>query len=803
MATTLKSEVTQNVCWKCHLVCKSKSGLTKHQNICTKLEKGESFLKNEIGKRATRRKSDHEKILPLSQPLTPFDDALAMATMAIREENNVTSQKKNKDVKIPQTNTVEDGKHGQSQRARRDDTEAALDNSQEEKNCPVCKIDVVDMEICCNNCNVWYHFQCLHMTKEEPPNNVNWICSMCQHTKASNLKWGAIQGEENIKTVLRECYKEIISWRKNIMPLPRGKSGEHFIEEVTKLINLFVDKTAWQRLALLAVHVFIPIMLQKPSARSKPRDHSKYLSARLNKWNGGDIKAIMKENKEIQKRLQKSHEKKEESRDRAFVRNMLLGKIGPAAKYINNEDAVKGVHNMNEEIKAILQSKHPEAKASDPSALLQQSQNDGETENVIYEEIDAELVRRTANVMKGSGGPTQIDSDMWKDFTGAKALGKAPEKLCQAIADAAKLLCTEEVHPTCLEEYNACRLIPLDKGITKDGTPGVRPIGVGEVLRRLIGKLLIRVIKKDITTAAGPLQTCSGLKAGIEAAIHAMRSKFEDEKTECILLVDAENAFNNLNRKTALENIRKMCPPFYRYLNNTYQKPAQLIINDQKKVEIIASNEGCTQGDVTAMALYALGIKPLIDHLANSTDKEDCAQCWFADDSSAGGKLTEIKRWWDELQTEGPKYGYFPLPKKTVLIVKDAHKHQAMDIFQGTDVTISATGERHMGACVGSSEHKEIYVKNKISKWIEDVEELARLAKDEPQAVYSCYTKAISHRWSYVQRTIPGISHLFNPLEDAIREKLMSSLVARKTNDRERKIFAFLRSSSLKTWLRS
>ena len=78
-----------------------------------------------------------------------------------------------------------------------------------------------------------------------------------------------------------------------------------------------------------------------------------------------------------------------------------------------------------------------------------------------------------------------------------------------------------------------------------------------------------------------------------------------------------------------------------------------------------------------------------------------------------------------------------------------------------------------MGACVGSSEHKEIYVKNKISKWIEDVEELARLAKDEPQAVYSCYTKAISHRWSYVQRTIPGISHLFNPLEDAIREKLI------------------------------
>ena len=190
--------------------------------------------------------------------------------------------------------------------------------------------------------------------------------------------------------------------------------------------------------------------------------------------------------------------------------------------------------------------------------------------------------------MKGSGGPTQVDSDMWKDFTGAKSLGKAPEQLCQAIAETAKILCTEEVHPSCLEEYNACRLIPLDKGATKEGTPGVRPIGVGEVLRRPIGKLLINVIKEDITTAAGPLQTCSGLKAGIEAAIHAMHDKFEEDSTEAILLVDAENAFNKLNRKAALENIKELCPPFYRYLHNTYQKPAELIIKDQQKVEKIS-----------------------------------------------------------------------------------------------------------------------------------------------------------------------------------------------------------------------
>ena len=177
----------------------------------------------------------------------------------------------------------------------------------------------------------------------------------------------------------------------------------------------------------------------------------------------------------------------------------------------------------------------------------------------------AGLVRKVANKMKGSGGPTQVDADAWRDFTCAKALGKAPEQLCVAIADAAKILCVEEIHPDCLEEYNAGRLVPLDKGAAKDGTPGVRPIGIGEMLKRLIGKLLIHVVKKDITDAAGPLQTCSGLKAGIEAAIHAMRGKFGDDESEGILLVDAENAFNKLNRKTALQNIKVLCPPFYRY----------------------------------------------------------------------------------------------------------------------------------------------------------------------------------------------------------------------------------------------
>lgn len=189
-------------------------------------------------------------------------------------------------------------------------------------------------------------------------------------------------------------------------------------------------------------------------------------------------------------------------------------------------------------------------------------------------------------------------------------------------------------------EYVSCRLVPLDKGCDTAGNIGVRPVGIGEVLRRIIGKLIVNAIKSDIQTAVGPLQTCAGLKSGLEGSIHAVREIWDDASTEAVLLVDADNAFNRLNRDLALHDIRQICPSFHKYLYNTYQKAATLVVSDSEKTEYLISDERCTQGDVASMAFYALGIPPLTMQLS---------------------KVIEI----------GPKYGYHPKPSKTVLIVKE------------------------------------------------------------------------------------------------------------------------------------
>ena len=59
----------------------------------------------------------------------------------------------------------------------------------------------------------------------------------------------------------------------------------------------------------------------------------------------------------------------------------------------------------------------------------------------------------------------------------------------------------------------------------------------------------MKITKNDVLKATGSLQVCVGHKSGSEAAIHPMHDIFKVEETEGILLIDADNAFNSINRK--------------------------------------------------------------------------------------------------------------------------------------------------------------------------------------------------------------------------------------------------------------
>ena len=272
----------------------------------------------------------------------------------------------------------------------------------------------------------------------------------------------------------------------------------------------------------------------------------------------------------------------------------------------------------------------------------------------------------------------------------------ASHELCNTVAAVGRRLCTTFVDPVGLKALSSCRLIALDKH------PGVRPIGIGEVARRIIGKAILSIVKDDILKVAGVQQLCVGQQFGCEAAIHAMRGVFELPSCQAILLVDAANTFNNLNRKTALINIHRSCPSIAPALINTYRHESSLYIGG----EIIPFQEGTTQGDPLAMAMSALATLPLINKLS-----QEVKQCWYADDASAGGELHHIKVWWDNLTQLGPPYGYFPNPEKTWLIMKDEHFEAASTTFAGSDIQLTKHGRVYLGSAIGSADFSEAFVK--------------------------------------------------------------------------------------------
>ena len=137
----------------------------------------------------------------------------------------------------------------------------------------------------------------------------------------------------------------------------------------------------------------------------------------------------------------------------------------------------------------LLESKHPDPHPEESfliSSLLSKVGLE-KVDNVIFETIDIEAIQKAAKNTNGSAGPSgnvsfQENKKIKKSF---KTCGA---ELCESVALLTRKLCTELVDPDPLALFISCRLIPLDKN------PGVRPIGIGEILCRIIGKSVTNLL---------------------------------------------------------------------------------------------------------------------------------------------------------------------------------------------------------------------------------------------------------------------------------------------------------------------
>ena len=162
-------------------------------------------------------------------------------------------------------------------------------------------------------------------------------------------------------------------------------------------------------------------------------------------------------------------------------------------------------------------------------------------------------------------------------------------------------------HDVCFfDSCNSSRLITLDK------CPCVRHnIGVGEVMRRIVGWTIVKCVTNDIKFLGNKLQLFLGQRCGIEHAIHYLREAFEQPESQAILFFAAKNAFKSLNKHRILLSIN-------------------------------------CNGNV--WTIYFTLIEKL------SGDK--LTQKWYADDGNATGSVGALKVLLSKLKLHGPSFGY-------------------------------------------------------------------------------------------------------------------------------------------------
>ena len=413
--------------------------------------------------------------------------------------------------------------------------------------------------------------------------------------------------------------------------------------ELARLYQGYADHSSLESVALTACSVAPILLLQKPSRTSKSKDHMTHLQRRLDLWHKGELQALLNEGRCIQKHLRIGLRRSDDEAIAKTFRDLVLnGKVRDALHFLSRKTN-GGVLQLDElipdksdqgetvmrTVHDVLKDKHPPGTPPSPYTLLDNDDNP-ESVNPILFDGNPNSILQSALHTQGSAGPSGLDAQAWRRM--CTSFNSASTSLCAALANVGKCIATTPVHPEGLSAFVACRLVPIDKW------PGVRPIGVGEVSRRIIAKAILRILKKDIEEAAGPLQLCAGQDGGCEAAVHAMKQIFLDQNTEAALLVDATNAFNSINRQAALHNINVLCPPLAQVLTNTYRHPVRLFTTSRGE---ISSTEGTTQGDPLAMAMYAIAITPLIMKLKES--RPNVKQAWYADDATGASTCSSLR----------------------------------------------------------------------------------------------------------------------------------------------------------------
>jgi hypothetical protein len=209
-----------------------------------------------------------------------------------------------------------------------------------------------------------------------------------------------------------------------------------------------------------------------------------------------------------------------------------------------------------------------------------------------------------------------------------------------ALSDVLHLLERQHVPPDVIALLFGARLVGLEKPGSIPTALCLRPIAVGETIRRMLGNLHCRALSGDIRNLLSNFHQFGVAVPAAADAISSAARRFalSMPSSYAIVKLDFRNAYNCVFRQVFVDRVTQHFPVLLPYVRLAYGNPSRLQFN----TTALSSSRGVQQGDPLSPLLFSLVLLHLIEATFAVTPIRPELHAWFLDDAILGGPIDEL-----------------------------------------------------------------------------------------------------------------------------------------------------------------
>jgi hypothetical protein len=401
----------------------------------------------------------------------------------------------------------------------------------------------------------------------------------------------------------------------------------------------------------------------------------------------------------------------------------------------------RGMDMSSAEALLAMQEKHPQVEVAAPPAEENSTPPIVLTSRQVYEAVRSFKAGTAA-------GPSGLRAEHLKEAKG-RGEGRGAAAL-GALTRLVNLMAAGKVPEGAAPFIFGANLFALLK---KSG--GLRPVAVGNILRRLTSKCIAYAVAGRAAQHLRPLQLGVGIRGGCEAVVHATRATLArpdlppEEKWS--LQVDFRNGFNENDRGHMMAEVRRHFPEVSAWVESSYGMASRLNFGSST----IFSTTGEHQGDPLAGLLFSLTLQPVLEMLQHIPGI--ILNCAFLDDVELVGTKEALMDAWDILEAEGVPRGLH-LNQEKSLVSCPVHDPADQDPLERGVTRADDRGAKLLGAPLGNLEFQEEVLESRLATVEKLLQDLHLL--EDPHVEYallrSCYSFP---KLAYTLRTVDTSQH--------------------------------------------